>query len=526
MKYQEEDDDTEWTPVENDDDVALPTGVAKSCTRCGSTEHNAAGHNRLERLAAVGIHGDRAEGYSRNKRALPYRAKTESIRRLPKYELQAGRVHLLVAGEYDRPKTRGECPEERPCPYVGCKWNTFLDVNEDTGSIKYNHAVLEPDEVPAETSCVLDVCDRGGATLEQVGILLNVSRERIRQLENDAIARVKRRNHALLEELEEVGGAEVFEKEPNAPEFATNDGGAKSPDEDDQVDTDDPFRARAMRGFLGDRGAPNLLPPWTQDDQDDLDDWLDRVVLVDPGTGRRWAVRDMPDDQTSEARRRTDQCGSEKPSMRRFDSSSAQAVPVLSPAEAPKSRRLFIAPVSGPASVVEAGAVDVAPVPPPPEPTTPAPAPADDTHSTKGRVMVQERKRGELRDAVLDLLKSGPKTVQEVADDIGTNVPNMRMGLKRMHKNGLVIANDDGTWALSDARPTDRAESKAKATSTKMKAATVAAARTGKPKLKLAAPAADDELSDDVFVAQLRRKSAALRAKADKLDAVIAALIA
>jgi DNA-directed RNA polymerase sigma subunit (sigma70/sigma32) len=34
----------------------------------------------------------------------------------------------------------------------------------------------------AET-CALDVADRGGATLEEVGDLLNITRERVRQME-------------------------------------------------------------------------------------------------------------------------------------------------------------------------------------------------------------------------------------------------------------------------------------------------------------------------------------------------------
>ena len=69
----------------------------------------------------------------------------------------------------------------RPCPYVSCKHHLYLDVNPETGSIKLNFPDLEVWEM-AET-CSLDVADRGGITLEEVGEILNLTRERIRQVE-------------------------------------------------------------------------------------------------------------------------------------------------------------------------------------------------------------------------------------------------------------------------------------------------------------------------------------------------------
>lgn len=86
----------------------------------------------------------------------------------------------------DRPRTRGECVGgARPCPWVGCRHHLYLEVHPSTGRIKLTFN-LEPWEL-AE-SCSLDVADRGMNTLEIVGQLLNITRERSRQIEAKACA--------------------------------------------------------------------------------------------------------------------------------------------------------------------------------------------------------------------------------------------------------------------------------------------------------------------------------------------------
>ncbi len=88
------------------------------------------------------------------------------------------------------PRTRAECAKApRPCPFVRCKFNLYLDVNPDTGSIKLNHPDLEPGEMM--NSCALDIADRQGATLEEVGAVMNMTRERIRQIEERAAQRLR-----------------------------------------------------------------------------------------------------------------------------------------------------------------------------------------------------------------------------------------------------------------------------------------------------------------------------------------------
>jgi hypothetical protein len=78
-----------------------------------------------------------------------------------------------------RPRTRGECiGGPRPCPFVGCRHHLYLEVNW-AGGLKLNFPGLEVWEM-ADT-CSLDVADRDGVTLEEVGDHMNLTRERIRQ---------------------------------------------------------------------------------------------------------------------------------------------------------------------------------------------------------------------------------------------------------------------------------------------------------------------------------------------------------
>jgi hypothetical protein len=125
----------------------------------------------------------------RQKRRTRARSKTIAPKRLTKEELRF-RELLPLFEDPDRPVNRGACKEDvRPCPYVSCKHHLYLDVNPETGSIKLNFPDLEVWEM-AET-CSLDVADKGGITLEEVGEILNLTRERIRQVEVRGLLKLK-----------------------------------------------------------------------------------------------------------------------------------------------------------------------------------------------------------------------------------------------------------------------------------------------------------------------------------------------
>ena len=116
------------------------------------------------------------------------RSRTIATKRLTKEELALGEE--LKSIKYERPNNRIECATGvRPCPYVACKHHLYLDVNPDTGSIKLNFPDLEVWDMVA--TCALDVADRGGITLEEVGEILNLTRERIRQVEVKGLQKLR-----------------------------------------------------------------------------------------------------------------------------------------------------------------------------------------------------------------------------------------------------------------------------------------------------------------------------------------------
>src|SRR6476620_7779400 len=125
----------------------------------------------------------------RSRRRTRPRSKTIAMKRVKLSDLRAGAL-LYPPVEIDRPQTRADCAgEQRPCPWVACKHHLYLDINPETGSIKINFPDLEPWEL--KHTCALDVAERGGITLEEVGEIMNLTRERIRQVEVRGLLKLK-----------------------------------------------------------------------------------------------------------------------------------------------------------------------------------------------------------------------------------------------------------------------------------------------------------------------------------------------
>ena len=130
--------------------------------------------------------------------AVRHRSKTMSRKEMAR-DLRRRRLMGLVdpeeqqlLGEIEslRPRTRAACANgPRPCMYVSCKHHLYLDVNPETGSVKVNFPDKEVWEL--EETCALDVADRGGITLEEVGAIMNLTRERIRQVESRGLYKLR-----------------------------------------------------------------------------------------------------------------------------------------------------------------------------------------------------------------------------------------------------------------------------------------------------------------------------------------------
>ncbi|HEY6100799.1 MAG TPA: sigma factor-like helix-turn-helix DNA-binding protein [Anaeromyxobacter sp.] len=150
---------------------------------------------------------DEAEAEGRRGRR---RSKTMSRKEIAR-ELRRQRAFGLIDPELDaimkeiearRPHSRAECASgPRPCMFISCKHHLYLDVNPSTGSIKLNFPDREVWEL-AET-CALDVADRGGITLEEVGSIMNLTRERIRQVETRGLLKLR----AIAEDEPRAGAA-------------------------------------------------------------------------------------------------------------------------------------------------------------------------------------------------------------------------------------------------------------------------------------------------------------------------------
>jgi hypothetical protein len=132
----------------------------------------------------------------RSRRHRVVRASTISVKRMTKRELELGRLLYPEDEHADimRPRTRADClpgghNEQRPCPFVSCPHHLALDISKKTGAIKVNFPDVEIWELPE--TCSVDVGDRGGTTLEEVGRIMNLTRERIRQVEVTGLAKLQ-----------------------------------------------------------------------------------------------------------------------------------------------------------------------------------------------------------------------------------------------------------------------------------------------------------------------------------------------
>ena len=122
------------------------------------------------------------------------RVRTVAKRRLTKHLLQL--EHVPYPADVERPTTRAQCCEqERPCPFVSCRYHLYLDVKPG-GSIRMNFPELEPWEL--QETCTLDIAERGGVSFSTVADAINVSKQRVEQVQSEALRKLQERRGAPL----------------------------------------------------------------------------------------------------------------------------------------------------------------------------------------------------------------------------------------------------------------------------------------------------------------------------------------
>jgi len=89
--------------------------------------------------------------------------------------------------QVERPRTRVDCVDgPRPCPWIGCRYHLYSDVKLSGALCVYYD--VDPLELPE--TCALDLAGRQTQTLEQVAALLGITRERVRKIEEAALAKL------------------------------------------------------------------------------------------------------------------------------------------------------------------------------------------------------------------------------------------------------------------------------------------------------------------------------------------------
>jgi hypothetical protein len=145
-------------------------------------------------------------------------------RRLAVLRSENNALDLVDPVDETFPRTRGDCLDgPRPCPWVRCRHHLLLDVTR-TGGLVMNFPGAELEDLP--DTCALDVAARGGHTLEETGQRVNVTRERVRQLEVVGLSKIRRAVEAhagLREHCADITRNQELRRDDDFARFADED---------------------------------------------------------------------------------------------------------------------------------------------------------------------------------------------------------------------------------------------------------------------------------------------------------------
>jgi hypothetical protein len=83
---------------------------------------------------------------------------------------------------------RGEIAGSRPCRFVRCKHSLVGDWDKNGAFSPY----YDVDVKELVFTCVHDVAEAGGISLDAIGSIMNLTHERVRQIEADALKKIHR----------------------------------------------------------------------------------------------------------------------------------------------------------------------------------------------------------------------------------------------------------------------------------------------------------------------------------------------
>lgn len=94
-----------------------------------------------------------------------------------------------------RPRTRAECPDARPCPWAGCRYHLAVEVSVSGRSLR----VREGWELELDETCALDVADAAaleeeGTHLSRVALLMGLDYRVAQDVERNALAQLAMRS--------------------------------------------------------------------------------------------------------------------------------------------------------------------------------------------------------------------------------------------------------------------------------------------------------------------------------------------
>lgn len=99
---------------------------------------------------------------------------------------------------HDRPTHRIMCPDVRPCPFVSCRYNNYLEIGE-TGNVRVSLEGIHAWE--RRHSCALDMADSSMQHTREIASATGLTRTRVNQILRESLQTLKEDGFDLMEHI-------------------------------------------------------------------------------------------------------------------------------------------------------------------------------------------------------------------------------------------------------------------------------------------------------------------------------------